>query len=132
VSVARAAGPKAALVKIAVAYVKFGIENPAHYRLMFGSALMPEGDNRPDIVMLAGDSARGVLEDIIARGVRQGVFSPSPQKKFDIEMAALTAMSAVHGLTLLVIDGHAHIVQLPVEKMAERMARMFCDGLVRK
>src|SRR5271154_4320486 len=31
---------RTALVKSALVYITFGVENPAHYRLMFGSALV--------------------------------------------------------------------------------------------
>ncbi len=59
--------PDAALIRIGMVYVKFGLENPAHYRLMFSSALVTGGAGRPDVVEDAGARTREVLESIIRR-----------------------------------------------------------------
>jgi AcrR family transcriptional regulator len=48
------ANARTALVKSAVVYVTFGVENPAHYRLMFGSALVTALEGRPKAVAEAG------------------------------------------------------------------------------
>ena len=42
---------RTALVKAAVVYVTFGVENPAHYRLMFGSALVTAQEGRPKAIV---------------------------------------------------------------------------------
>ncbi len=120
-----------ALVKSGVAYVKFGIENPAHYRLMFGSTLITT-EGLPNFVMHAADSAKAVLRGIIVRGAQQGVFTPSPANKDEIEIAVLSGWSLVHGLTLLTIDGHASPTKLKMESIAEKVATMFSHGIVRR
>src|ERR1700691_308594 len=48
------ANARTAFVKSAVVYVTFGVENPAHYRLMFGSALVTALEGRPKAVAEAG------------------------------------------------------------------------------
>src|SRR6204780_1125637 len=51
------ANARTALVKSAVVYVTFGVENPAHYRLMFGSALVTALEGRPKAGAEAGARA---------------------------------------------------------------------------
>jgi AcrR family transcriptional regulator len=121
-----------ALMKTAVVYVKFGIENPAHYRLMFGSVLATTLDDRPESLTVAGANAKAVLEEIIHRGARQGIFLPSTKKKEDLNIAVLSAWSAVHGLTMLAIDGLAATPRLTTERIAEKMAQTLCYGLIRR
>src|SRR5271170_5194174 len=70
----RIANARTALVKSAVVYVTFGFENPAHYRLMFGSALVTAQEGRPESVATAGAGSRAVLANIIERGAAAGVF----------------------------------------------------------
>src|SRR5271156_4467725 len=62
--------PDKALIKSGVAYVKFGLEHPAYYRLMFSSELAG-GDARPDAVLQAADRTRSVLESILRRGAHE-------------------------------------------------------------
>src|SRR5208282_6877197 len=52
---------QAALVKSALVYVTFGVENPAHYRLMFSSALVTAQEGRPESVAAAGADTRAIL-----------------------------------------------------------------------
>jgi AcrR family transcriptional regulator len=120
-----------ALIRSGVAYVKFGIENPAHYRLMFGPTLMT-ATGLPDFVMHAADSAKAILTDIFLRGAQQGVFLPRPEKKEEIQLATLAAWSIVHGLTLLAIDGHVGPTRLKTESIAEKVTSMFSYGIVRR
>ncbi len=120
-----------ALVRSGVAYVKFGVENAGHYRLMFGSTLMTT-DGLPDFVMHAADSAKAILRGIIVRGAQLGIFLPSAAKKDEIDLAVLSCWSVVHGLTLLTIDGHVGPTRLKIESLAERVASMFSYGVIRR
>jgi AcrR family transcriptional regulator len=124
--------PKTALLKTAVVYVTFGLENPARYRLMFGSALRSSSAKRSELIEAAGEGTRAVLEDIIYRGAQAGVFAVSPRKKEELQIAVLTAWSAVHGLTMLTLDGLAANVAPNVSKLAEKVARAVAQGLLRK
>ena len=75
--------PEALVAVIGRTYVRLGLENPALYRLMFGSALADVGPgDRPMIARSAGAGARAVLEDVIQRGARSGAFCrPGRQPK---------------------------------------------------
>ncbi|MFO1504301.1 MAG: TetR/AcrR family transcriptional regulator [Steroidobacteraceae bacterium] len=81
----------------ALAYIEFGVQNPALYRLMFSSE--------------AGDAASvhaservlktfGVLLDILARGQQAGVFKQRP-----VQGQAAACWAQVHGITMLSIEG---------------------------
>src|SRR5271170_7676947 len=72
-------GAEALVVAIVRTYVRVGLENPALYRLMFGPALSEAGSvDRPTVARAAGAEARAVLEDLILRGARSGIFAVSP------------------------------------------------------
>ena len=48
--------------------------------------------------------ARAVLEEVIGRGARSGIFAVAPDNPQDQILAALAFWSAVQGLTMLIID----------------------------
>jgi AcrR family transcriptional regulator len=123
--------PKTALLKTAVVYVTFGLENPARYRLMFGSALRASSAASSELFEAAGEGTRAVLDDIVYRGARAGVFAASPRKKEELQIAVLTAWSTVHGLTMLTLDGLAGNVAPNISKLPEKLARTIAHGLLR-
>jgi AcrR family transcriptional regulator len=123
---------RTALVRSAVAYVTFGVDNPAHYRLMFGSALVTAQEGRPQAVVEAGAQSRATMAEIIRRGAAAGVFNAALQRDEDLSVAALSAWSTVHGLTMLIIDGIADVPRSDVERTAERVTNAWCDGLMRR
>jgi len=121
-----------ALVKSALVYVTFGVENPAHYRLMFSSALTTAQEGRPESVAVAGADTRAILAHIIRRGAVMGVFDVSLAGDVELHAAVLSAWSVVHGLTMLTIDGVADTPQVRIEDVARRVASTICYGLVRR
>ena len=127
---ADADAPEAALVATGVAYVRFGAENPAHYRLMFGAALVT-AEGPPAVVSAAAAGAEAVLGEVILRGAREGRFAASPDHRAAIDLAVLSAWSLVHGLTMLVIDklaGGGAPSPSP-DALAELVARVLLDGI---
>ena len=126
---ARIDDPEALVDVICRTYVHLGLENPALYRLMFGPVLSDTGaGDRPTVARAAGDRARAVLEDAILRGARSGVFAVSPDNRHDVILAAFSAWSAVHGLTMLVID-RIPKAELALDDMMDRLLRMIAAGL---
>jgi AcrR family transcriptional regulator len=121
---------RTALVRSAVAYVTFGVDNPAHYRLMFGSALVTAQEGRPKVVVEAGAQSRAIMAEIIRRGAIAGVFNAAFQRDEELSIAALSAWSTVHGLTMLIIDGIANVPRSDVEAIAKRVTNAWCDGLM--
>jgi AcrR family transcriptional regulator len=123
--------PEALLVAICGTYVRLGFTNPALYRLMFGPALSAAGSSdRPAVARLAGARARAVLQDVILRGARAGAFAVSPDDPKGLALAALSAWSPVHGLTMLAID-RIPGADLPADDMIEWQLRMVATGLRR-
>lgn len=118
-----------ALIKCGVGYVKFGLDHPTHYRLMFSSALAATQDGRPEQVRLAAAEARSVLEDLLRRGARTGIFPSSFQRKDELEFATLAAWSTVHGFTMIAIDDLAGAPRALMERAAERLTRTIIAGL---
>jgi len=104
-----------AFAGIAAAYVRFGVEHPAHYRLMFGAELAEKA--RYPALQAASDSTFAVLTGVLERGhasgqVRRGV----------VRDQALAAWSLVHGLTTLVLDQRVSFLGVSTGD-AERHAR---------
>jgi AcrR family transcriptional regulator len=128
-SVAGIKDAEAAMIKIALVYVKFGLDNPAHYRLMFSTELSKGG--RPIAVVDAGKQTRKVLEDAIRRGARSGVFTASLMKNDALQVAVIATWAAMHGLTMLALDGVPAVSNRAVEQLADKVARIISRGLLR-
>jgi AcrR family transcriptional regulator len=126
------ANARTAFVKSALVYVTFGVENPAHYRLMFGSALVTAQEGRPKAVAGAGARSRAVIAEIIRRGAVAGVFDGAFRGDEDLNVAVLSAWATVHGLTMLTIDGVADVPRSGIESIAKQVANAWCDGLMRR
>ncbi|ESY16409.1 TetR/AcrR family transcriptional regulator [Mesorhizobium sp. M1060] len=89
--------PREALLPMARAYIDFGVDNPALYRLMFGA----ESGYQCDVHL--GESAISVFNtvmDVLARGQAEGVFRRRPVRDY-----ATACWSLLHGMTMLSIDG---------------------------
>jgi AcrR family transcriptional regulator len=92
------------LQAIALAYVRFALEHPEEYRVMFGrevaGAPAPEGSARQEVFTLL----RGGIATLQTQGlVRDG----------DPGIIALSAWSLVHGLAMLALDGQLSGRQMP-------------------
>jgi AcrR family transcriptional regulator len=128
-STTRDIDPEVALAISGQTYVEFGLKNPALYRLMFGSTLATSADGGgPTLARAAGAEAKAVLEDIIVRGARAGVFAISTDDKQEIALTTLSVWSAAHGLTMLIIDNRAG-PDLATQDMIERLMRLQVGGL---
>ena len=120
-------GPEAALLATGVAYVRFGTDNPARYRLMFGSDLLAGGCEIPTTVAEASEAAKAVLVEVVARGIRTGRFAARENTTAERDRLVLTAWSLVHGLTMLLIDGLAG-PESPAD-VPQLVARTLLDGV---
>lgn len=114
-----------AFAAIAAAYVRFGVEHPAHWRLMFGAEL---AEKAPYPTLQAASGATfAVLTSVLERGQASGQI-----RRGTVRDQALAAWSLVHGLTTLLIDRRASFLGISTED-AERHARqagnVLFDGL---
>lgn len=105
-----------ALARVGVAYVRFGVEHPAHYRLMFGSELADK--ERYPSLEAASDATFAVLTGVLERGQASGQVRRGP-----VRDQALAAWSVVHGLTTLLIDQRVSFLGVSTDE-AERHARL--------
>lgn len=91
------AGLREAFFPVARAYLAFGNDNPALYRLMFGADA-----GQPSDVHLSQRalSTFAILTDFLARGQTAGLIRKRP-----IPGQAAACWAGLHGLTMLTIDG---------------------------
>jgi AcrR family transcriptional regulator len=128
-SVTGIAAADEALLACGRAYIENALENPALYRLMFGPALASSKGGRPRAARDAGNEAKTVLIDIIARGARSGAFAVTPDDSADLGKAVLLAWSAVHGLTMLLLDDFLEL-ELNVDDLMREIERAVLKGLL--
>jgi len=86
------------LTEMGAAYVRFAIESPSHYRVMFGGFL-DRCKDEPDLIADAGAAFQALVDAILdlqrARLVRQD----------DARQLSRFVWAAVHGIAMLAIDG---------------------------
>ena len=105
-----------ALAGVGAAYVRFGVEHPAHYRLMFGAELADKA--RHPTLQAASDATFAVLTGVLERGQASGQV-----RRGAVRDQALAAWSLVHGLTTLLIDQRVSFLGVSTGE-AERHARL--------
>jgi AcrR family transcriptional regulator len=106
---------RSAFGDIIAAYVRFGVEHPAHYRLMFGAELAEKA--RYPTLEAANAAACAVLTGPLERGQASG-----PARLVSMRDQALAAWSLVHGLTTLLIDQRVSFLGVSTGE-AEQYAR---------
>lgn len=104
-------------VDAALAYVRFALDHPGHYAVMFDSSLVDPTD--PELA--AAQKAAG---DELAHGVST---LADPRAKTDPEGAALAAWSLVHGFSMLWLNKAIDTDGEPIAEV-ERIAQMLFDG----
>ncbi len=96
------------------AYVRFGTDNPALYKLMFASEELPAKRAQYPELQAAAESAFGLLTDMLGRMQRRGLLRAG-----DSEADALTVWAHVHGLASLIITGRIECASDPAPTPAE-------------
>ncbi|HTJ25258.1 MAG TPA: TetR/AcrR family transcriptional regulator [Candidatus Limnocylindria bacterium] len=125
---AAAADPLERLAAIGEAYVRFGCEEPAHYRLMFTVPELRRYDGLPELERAALD-AFAVVQHAFAV-LHDGAVIRSGDRQLD----AVAAWSLAHGVTLLLIDSRAGIdTRSPevVEQLVRTSIATMIAGLTR-
>jgi len=123
---AMAASGTASVVAMGVDYVRFALERPQRYRLMFGVGLSGCRDDA-DV-----EHAKGASFEPL-RGVLAANFGPpvGPATADDLEDMAVSAWALVHGLSMLLIDGGLTEFEAPDQAMpfVERLLSRFAASL---
>ncbi len=91
----------AAFRAMGVAYVRFAVSNPSHYRVMFGGAV--DSQARDAELLAEGEGAFRALVDALAALQRDQVI-----RWDDTVLMARYVWSLVHGMAMLAIDGKLH------------------------
>lgn len=107
---------------IALAYVRFGRENAALYRVMFG----PEVANSEDLPELASTSrsALGFVQAGIEQLQAMGVVRAG-----DAALMAVACWASLHGLVSLVLDGQAQTVAPDLDALVDAETSLVMFGL---
>jgi len=104
----------------ALAYVRFAIEHPGHYQVMFNKSLLDVSDSE----LAAAEAASGAE---LSRGVAT---LGDPNARADPPGAQLAAWSLVHGFSMLWLNGavNAEVRQLDPMETVMRIATMLFEG----
>jgi AcrR family transcriptional regulator len=96
ITASRATAPPDVLAAMGRGYVRFAIENPAHFAIMFRVDLL---DERDDTYVRASARAYGPLVDTLRTAAEQGYLESDPV------VVSASAWSLVHGLATLWLGG---------------------------
>jgi AcrR family transcriptional regulator len=111
------------LVAHGVAYVRYAVAHPGHFKVMFGSEL--HGGVKDAELATASEPTLRALVDCIAAAQAEGAVRDG-----DPRALSVGAWATVHGLALLLVDRQlAPLVEEPIS--VESLARATIDGVVR-
>jgi AcrR family transcriptional regulator len=91
----------AAFESMGVAYVRFAVANPSHYRVMFGGFVNPDACD-PELAAEAAGAFQALV-DALAALQRDGIMRAEDTVKM-----ARFVWAVVHGVAMLGIDGQLH------------------------
>ena len=110
------------LKQFAVAYVKFGHEHAAEYRVMFGPEVARDED-LPDL-RETSKAVLGLVETGISQLQSAGLVGPG-----DPAAMAATTWSMLHGLVMLSLDGQTAGVGLTLDQLVNETTRIMMFGM---
>jgi hypothetical protein len=110
-----------------VAYVRFAVANPSHYRVMFGGSVDPQAAEDPELGAEA-EGAFQALVDALAVLQRDGIV----HRNDDTVLMARHVWALVHGIAMLGIDGklrHPGAVEALMDYAFDRLRTGIAVGL---
>ncbi|MCG8467763.1 MAG: TetR/AcrR family transcriptional regulator [Gemmatimonadetes bacterium] len=105
-------------------YIRFAIENPAHYRVMYGKEALARRE-QPELRQ-AGDAIFDHLVDVLRAHQRSGGI-----KRQDPRVQAYVAWSAAHGLASLLIEEQI-LADVDVDAVIGQTTNALLNGLRRR
>ena len=123
IATSRASTPPAVLAAMGRGYVRFAIENPEHFAIMFRMELLDEHDAE---LVRASDRAHQALMATTRAAAAQGILDADPV------VAAAAAWSLVHGLSTLWLSGRLQLrtgVTDP-HQLADSVTQLFVTTLM--
>lgn len=108
--------PVQRLEQLGLAYVRYAVEHPGHFRVMF-SAEVHEGGEDPELAAAGGPTLQQLIDGVV-RAQESGSID-----KGEVQSQVLAAWSIVHGLSMLIVDrqlaglykGHVEVDRLAGE-----------------
>lgn len=119
--------PVTQFVRMGSAYVRFGMDHPALYKLMFASEELPARRGEFPQLQAAAETAFTALTAMLERLQARGVLRPG-----DAAADSLAVWAHVHGLTSLIITGRTACVAEPAPTAPEVVRAsltLLLDGL---
>jgi len=113
-----AGDPLLSFRSMCLAYVEFAVENPTHYRLMFGQEVFNWQDH-PSLVGAASGVFDEVFETVRACQQENKIKPGQPRQ------TALAAWALAHGLSLLLIEG-----RIPASGNVRRLVELAFESLL--
>jgi AcrR family transcriptional regulator len=110
--------PREQVRRLGVAYVRFALDHPHHFRLMLHNPLAERQEQR-------GEGAFQLLEQAFEAGRARGVIRSDLAAK----ELAVGAWALVHGLASLLVDGHLPRSERALRRHIETMTAMFFEGV---
>jgi AcrR family transcriptional regulator len=118
---ARQAADLDALVAQGVAYVRFAVEHPAHYQLMYGREALSRAEHAG--LHTAAEAAYDALVGTLEEKQAGGLLRPA-----DPLQLAYVVWSLLHGLASLLVDGQMEPPE-DLDALARLSVRALLDGL---
>lgn len=104
------------------AYVRFALEHPAEYRVMFGPELA-QRDDQPQLSTTAL-GVFGLLREGIARQQKAGALGNG-----DAGLMAITAWATLHGLAMLALDEQTAVTGHKVDELVRASIELLLAGM---
>ena len=107
-----------------VAYIRFAMGNPSHYRVMFGGFV--DDGPRDDDLMRESTAAFQALVDAIVALQQEGAV-----RKDDALQLAQFIWAVVHGVSMLIIDGRLAHHRAPIDDLIQFAVERINTGVAR-
>jgi len=107
-----------------VAYIRFAMGNPSHYRVMFGGFV--DDGPRDDDLMRESTAAFQALVDAIVALQQEGAV-----RKDDALQLAQFIWAVVHGVSMLIIDGQLAHHRTPIDDLIQFAVERINTGVAR-
>ena len=109
------------LPRVGEVYVRFALENPGHYRLMYGK----EAISREDLPELR-EVANALFDELVH--IVRTYQGSGTIKRQDPRLQAYVAWGAVHGLASLLIEGQI-LTAVDVDELIRQTTSALLDGM---
>lgn len=107
---------------IGMTYIRFAVEQPARFRLMFGREVANRGSHLP--LDQAANETFGMLVAAIEKGQQSGLIRGGDPREL-----SMAAWSMVHGLSALLVDGQLSPGTQDLDLFASRVVQCLFLGL---